>query len=208
MKNFMKEAHDRPNEGSFTISSTLLQKVKEGDQIAWGRLVQLYHPLVYRWCRRAGLPSNDAREVGQEVFIAVYKGIGPFQRSNEGHTFTGWVRRITQHKTADWYRERRSQPPMQPLQQDILDERDESDPNSLSVNERSTLLHGCLEVIRAEYSEVHWLAYLATTFEGKNATEAAKEIGLSANAINLARMRINRRLREVYNELLEPNDLE
>ena len=35
---------------------------------AWERLVSLYAPLVYRWCRHWGLQPSDAENVGQEVF--------------------------------------------------------------------------------------------------------------------------------------------
>jgi hypothetical protein len=47
------------------------------DRSAWERLAELYHPLVARWCRRAGL--SDADDVRQEVILAVAAGLGAFE---------------------------------------------------------------------------------------------------------------------------------
>src|SRR5262245_31027019 len=61
----------KPGEVFGATSSGLLERVKAQDQAAWERLVSLYSPLLYRWCRQAGLQAEDARDIGQEVFTAV-----------------------------------------------------------------------------------------------------------------------------------------
>src|SRR5262245_29431146 len=66
--------------GSASTSSTLLERVRAQDQEAWQRLVHLYSPLVYGWCRRSGLQDADAADVGQEVFRDVAGAIAGFRR--------------------------------------------------------------------------------------------------------------------------------
>src|SRR5438552_4110060 len=68
-------------------SSSLLARVRAQDRAAWNRLVDLYGPLVYRWCRQLGLLSEDAEDVGQEVFVAVYRKVIDFRVQREGGSF-------------------------------------------------------------------------------------------------------------------------
>ena len=67
-----------------SISSTLLERIKANRPEAWRRLVDLYGPVIYRWCRLAGVPKDDAADVVQEVFAAVTKHIGGFHRDRPG----------------------------------------------------------------------------------------------------------------------------
>ena len=85
-----------------TISSELLREVREGDDLAWRRMVNLYGPLVYHWSRSAGLQPADATEVTQEVFCSVLASVETFERSKQNHSFRGWLRTITRHKVADF----------------------------------------------------------------------------------------------------------
>src|SRR5262245_60137660 len=54
-----------------STSPSLLARVKASDQEAWRRLVHLYGPLIYGWCRRWQLAAEDVADVFQEVFQAV-----------------------------------------------------------------------------------------------------------------------------------------
>ena len=85
----MKDSHvDSGSEtsagGPPSIASSLLLRLKAQDAEAWKRLVRLYGPVVYGWCRRAGLRAEDAEDVGQEVFQAVARNIGSFRRERPG----------------------------------------------------------------------------------------------------------------------------
>jgi hypothetical protein len=52
-----------------SISSSLLLRARAHDPEAWRRLVRVYGPLIYSWCRRAGLQAADAADVDQEVYL-------------------------------------------------------------------------------------------------------------------------------------------
>src|SRR5277367_2420601 len=82
----------------------LLERVRVDDEAAWHRLVDLYAPLVYRWCRRSGLPEQDAADVFQDVFQAVATHIAGFRKEKESDTFRGWLRTITRNKIRDHFR--------------------------------------------------------------------------------------------------------
>ncbi len=89
---------------SAATSRSLLDRVKADEAAAWDRLIGLYAPLVYRWCRRTGLPEQETADVFQDVFQAVATHIGSFRKEKEGDTFRGWLRKITENKVRDHFR--------------------------------------------------------------------------------------------------------
>src|SRR5205823_757184 len=104
---FPSESGPQP---STATSRTLLDRVKAGDSAAWDRLVGLYAPLVYRWCRRCDLPEQEVADVFQDVFQAVASHIAGFRQDRPEDTFRGWLRTITQNKVHDHFRKVRREP--------------------------------------------------------------------------------------------------
>src|SRR6516164_1248117 len=95
---------------AFHTSPSLLLRVQADDQAAWSRLVDLYAPLVYHWCRRSDLGPEDTADVFQETFRAVAQHIHGFHRDRAGDTFRGWLRTITQNKIRDHFRRLQNEP--------------------------------------------------------------------------------------------------
>jgi RNA polymerase sigma-70 factor (ECF subfamily) len=105
----MTASHDNSGNGvgsspSTATSRSLLERVKADEPQAWDRLVRLYAPLVFQWCRGWDLREQDAADVFQEVFQAVATHIGTFRKEREGDTFRGWLRTITRNKVHDHFR--------------------------------------------------------------------------------------------------------
>jgi RNA polymerase sigma factor (sigma-70 family) len=84
-----------------TTSLSLLERARARDQAAWSRLVDLYGPLLHRWCLGAGLQPADAADVTQEVFAVVARSIDGFRHDRPGDTFRGWLYSITRNKIRD-----------------------------------------------------------------------------------------------------------
>ena len=58
-----------------TRPSLLVRLRKPHDERAWAEFVEIYEPLVYQLARQRGLQDADARELAQEVFVAVTSAI-------------------------------------------------------------------------------------------------------------------------------------
>jgi RNA polymerase sigma-70 factor (ECF subfamily) len=192
----------------FRTSASLLVRVQANDQAAWTRLVDLYAPLVYHWCRRAQLGTEDTADVFQEVFRAVATHIQDFRRDRKGDTFRGWLRTITQNKIRDHFRKLRDEPKAAGGTDANIRLNTAADPISLQddASEQSIVhqvLHRTLESIHGEFEERTWTAFWQVQIDGKTTGEVGVALGMTAAAVRKARLRVLARLRQEMGELLD-----
>jgi RNA polymerase sigma-70 factor (ECF subfamily) len=190
--------------------SSLLERAKARDADAWQRLVSLYGPLVYHWCRRQQLTAEDTADLFQEVFRAVATHLSAFRKDRAGDTFRGWLLAITRNKIRDHFRRRRRQPQAlggsDALRRlaaipDPLADHDEAD----SPDEQRAFFRRALQLIQAEFEERTWQAFWRVAVEGWLPGDVAAALRISLNAVYKAKARVLRRLRQELGELL-PED--
>jgi RNA polymerase sigma-70 factor, ECF subfamily len=174
----------RTQPGALMLSSRLLRQVLAGDTAAWRRLVDLYCPLVYALCRRAGLHQPDAEDVGQEVFAAVYRSLPRFQ----GDTFRHWLKKIVRDKLCDHWRRQGRQPA--PLEGDVVtDDRAER-------NDLIDLVHRALERIHDQFEPKSLQVFRLVAVEGRPPAAVAAELGMTLGAVYTVKSKVLSRLRE------------
>lgn len=196
------------SERSSATSRSLLDRVRADDAAAWDRLVGLYAPLVFYWCRRADLQEQDAADVLQEVFLAVAIHLSGFHKDRPGDTFRGWLRVITQHKILDLFRRRQREPdgvggsvaadrladmpaPIGPQEQSAADHRAER-----------SLLFRSLDFLRGEFEPKTWQAFWKTVVDDRCAKDVAEELGMSPGAVRVCKSRVLQRLRQELGDLM------
>lgn len=82
----------------------LIAAATRGSSRAWDRLVRRYERQVYNFgLRLTGNPA-DARDVMQEVFLGVYRGLHRFRGDSQ---FSSWLFRIAHNKAVDLQRRQR-----------------------------------------------------------------------------------------------------
>jgi RNA polymerase sigma-70 factor, ECF subfamily len=189
-------------------SSSLLHRVQSYDPAAWERLVNLYTPLVFRWCRRCGLQPADAADVGQQVFLAVARKVRDFRRNRPGGSFRAWLRAIARNRLRDFFRTARTRDARAAggdafawLEQ-VAAGPDPSDPTPEDGEEEALLFRRATELMQAEFEERTWQAFWQSAVDGRRAAEVAAGLGMTANAVYLARGRVLRRLREEFADLV------
>jgi RNA polymerase sigma-70 factor (ECF subfamily) len=181
-----------------STSSSLIERVKALDGDAWERLVDLYGPLIYYWCRRSNLRAEDAADISQEVFRSVANNIVSYRRDRPSDTFRGWLWTITRNKLRDYLRGKSGRPPatggseFQRQLQEVAAE----EPLSESSGAVRHLLQRALDQIRGDFSDPTWQAFCMAVLQGRTPPEIAAELGISPNAVRKARVRVLRRLRE------------
>jgi RNA polymerase sigma-70 factor (ECF subfamily) len=175
--------------------------VKRRAPEAWRRLARLYGPLVYRWCRRAGLPTPDAEDVLQEVFLTIAARIGEFRKDRAEGSFRGWVRTITRHKVGDWLRRQARSPHATGGTEAQLILLDAPAPEAdADLPETGALYHRALALIREQFEEVTWRAFWRVVVEEQSPADVAADLGVTRNAVYIARSRVLQRLRDALGE--------
>lgn len=189
-------------------SLSLLQRIRDGDATGWRRVVELYTPLVSHWCKRGGVEGADADDVLQEVFHAASASIGSFRREQAGDTFRGWLRAITHHKVLAHWRTRQKHPhaPGGSSALERLHEMPERTglevPEEEDSEQMSALFHRALGFLRGEFEERTWQAFWRTAVDAQPAPAVAAELGMTANAVRMAKSRVLHRLREELGDLV------
>ncbi len=89
-----------------TRASLLFRLRSPQDQEAWMEFVAIYEPVAYRLLRRHGLQDADAREVMQELFMAVSRSIERWDPAKDRGSFRGWLRRVTRNLVINWMKQR------------------------------------------------------------------------------------------------------
>ena len=74
-----------------TRASLLLKLRDPGNQTAWAEFLQIYQPLIFRLARRRRVQDADAREVTQEVLVAVAGSISRWEADPLRGSFRGWL---------------------------------------------------------------------------------------------------------------------
>jgi RNA polymerase sigma-70 factor (ECF subfamily) len=188
-------------------SSSLLTRIKANDGGAWDRLVALYAPLVFHWCRHWHLQDHDAADVLQEVFQAIATHVSGFRREKEGDSFRGWLRTITRNKIRDHFRRLEREPTgaggteaqlwIAQLSAPPLTE----EPSAGDGHAEHHLFHRALMLIRSEFEVRTWQAFWRTTVEGQATKDVAADLAMSPGAVRVAKCRVLQRLREELGDI-------
>lgn len=182
-------------------SSSLLARLQSGSETqSWARFVTLYTPLLYAWIRRRGIAQEEAADLVQEVFSVLIQKLPRF-RYDTNKSFAAWLRTITVNKCRDFFRRRNCRPAapvsfIEPVVPDPVED--------LSAAEyRAHLARRALELMQEEFQPATWKACWEVVVEGRSASEVAQELGVSVNAVYVAKSRVLRRLREELDGLWE-----
>ncbi|MCH8241547.1 MAG: sigma-70 family RNA polymerase sigma factor [Planctomycetes bacterium] len=200
----MADPSDQLSRNEPTLTSlTLLQRLRQQDQEAWQRMVELYYPLVYRWCRQSGLQQHDVLDVVQEVFRSASTSLDKFRRERPGDTFRGWLRGITRHKLQDHWRHREQAAGGTDALRRLEQVPDRAEGEENEPREAAVVTQRALELIGDEFEERTWQAFWRVNIDGEQPAQVAGDLGMTANAVYKAKARVFRRLREELGDLIE-----
>ncbi len=185
-----------------TTSPTLLARLREpGQHDAWERFVRLYTPLLLEWSKRQQFQDADAADLTQEVLVKLIHLLPGYER-RPGDSFRGWLCRVTTNQCRD-FRRRKATRPLPADQGLSADLGERSPPDFEEVEYRRALVGRGLELIRPDFNDATWAAFEAVMVHGRPVPEVADELGLTSNAVYLARHRVLTRLREELDGFLD-----
>jgi RNA polymerase sigma-70 factor (ECF subfamily) len=180
--------------------ASLLEQLRQPDaQSAWERFVLLYTPLLCLYAQRLGAKGQDADDLVQEVFAVLLRRLPQF-RYDPAQRFRGWLWAVTSSRFRSLARSRAA---TVPVTDEVPDDAPGTDDVISEEEYRRHVTRRALELMQSDFEPATRQAFWATAIEGRPAAEVAAELGISENAVYLARGRVLRRLREELAGLLD-----
>lgn len=172
--------------------------------------MRLYTPLVQRWCRGLGLQEADAADVTQDVFREVVGRIGGL-RHGPTDSLRAWLRAVTRSKAADRGRDKvpggngvGGDPPEWAALPAPAEPTEATGPDEpTDPDEGLVLLRQAVELVLDEFAPATREAYLRVVLHRQPPARVAADLGLSVNAVYLARSRVKKRLRDEFEGLID-----
>jgi len=197
--------------GLESTNISLLARVQSNEEPAWELLVELYAPMIYSRCRRVhNMEPGEAENVGQEVFKAVARSIAKFRRQREG-SFRKWLRVIIDNKCTDHFRKGKvavaeggsfAQTRIEAVP-DPLAASAELDSEVEELSEKAMLMRQAMKLAQNEFSTQHWNIFWDVAVEERDRRDTAEKFKVSDNVVYLAISRIRKRLKVIFEDLLD-----
>ena len=163
--------------------------------------MQLYTPLLFFWARRCGETEQDAADLVQDVFVSLVRTLPTFHYDRNGQ-FRSWLRTLTLNKLRDRKRHDARQDKLA-ANRAIVDELPDIAEVFWEAEYQQTLTRRALQLMQAEFAPATWKACWETVVQDRPAEEVARELGISENAVYIAKCRVLRRLRQELSGLIE-----
>jgi RNA polymerase sigma-70 factor (ECF subfamily) len=177
-------------------SFSLLERIsRDSDPQSWRRLLELYSPLLQSWLRRYEVQPSDADDLVQEVLLVVVRELPDFRHSGRPGAFRSWLRNILANRLQNYWRTRKNRPlaiggshPRQRID-DLQD--DASHVSRMFDSEHDRHVIGrLLEQSKRRFEGATWQAFERLMIDGVDAQAVAAELGLTPNAVYIAKSRV------------------
>ena len=182
-----------------------LQKASS-DSPDWLKLHDLYLPLIKFWLARIAGTRDESDDLAQEVLVVLVRELPNFEPRGKG-SFRAWLRQITVNKTRAHFKRRRNRPVagLAGGEDDFLSQLEDPESELAREWDRDHDRHvsqKLLELVKNDFEPTTWAAFCRFALEGTPAAKVAVELGISENAVLLAKSRVLKRLRREAGDFL------
>jgi len=186
--------------GDLETSITWLDRLVKSPQGSdWKTLVEIYSPLIARWCQRAGIPAIDTEDLTQDVLMVVVRRVHVFEHQHVG-AFRGWLKMILANHLKKYFRDHAE------MRCWIkLDDVQDSNSHLSRMFDREHdqyLIQRAMNVARKDFSESTWAAFHEQVIRGREPKNVAEQLEMSVNAAIKARARVLKRIRKELENLI------
>ncbi len=184
-----------------TRASLLLRLKNRDDAAAWEEFVAIYQPILYRMARSRGHQDADAREIVQEVMVAITKHIESFEARRGTGSFRAWLSTMVRTKAINHFARTSKHFGIggtefsKRLEQHV-------DPNCDAENQfdqeyRKQLFMWAADRVRETVNESTWNAFWQSCVQEHPVEQVASRLKLSVGSVYVARTRIIAKMRRM-----------
>ena len=177
---------------------SLLARLADGhDSPAWDEFHRLYTPLLQFWLRPHLLQQADIDDVVQDVLLVVLAKLPEFEPAAPG-AFRAWLRAILGYRLQTFWRRKfrgHAAGSFDTLLNGLTDPAGEMARQWDEEHDRH-VVGGLLAVVQPRFHATTWQAFWRTAIQEETPAAVAAALGLTPNAVFIARSRVMQRLRE------------
>lgn len=184
---------------TWQTSTAVLDSLVEEDPAAWQRFVDGNKAALTRFLARLGLQGQDLEEVAQESFLAVCQSLRAGRYLRTRGRLRSWLMAIGYRKAMQHFRRRNDggkvEAGMGPSFWHDTAERAAAPATAQEQQRAHEDVAGLLVAVRSHVSPRTWLAFSGVVIEGRSREDVARELGMTANAVSIAKHRVLARMR-------------
>ena len=171
---------------------SLLERIQQGDAVAWSEFHARCLQLLKAWGIRWGLQAADADDLIQDTLVVVMSRIRDFRRRSTG-SFRLWMRTIAWHCLCDAMSMTRRQQLSTTLDhiRNAPDARQNLE-EDLDRLFQMQILEEALQRVRLKVQQSTWVAFQLTAVEGQSVQTVAQQLQTSVEAVYASRARVQR----------------
>lgn len=184
----------------------LIREIQGGASSAFKELVEQYQDLVVNTCYGFVHNHEDAEDIAQEVFIAVYKSVGSFR---EDAKLSSWLYRIAVNKSLNFIKANKRRKWISSIQtllgseekpKEFADTKASNPQADLEQQERVRILHRAIDSL----AENQKIAFALSKYEGLSYKDIADVMGTTVSAVesllNRAKNNLQKKLYNYYKD--------
>lgn len=181
---------------------SLLLRVRSGtDQAAWNEFVEIYGPMIFRFCRFRKLQESDAADVTQDVLVRLSKTMPSFEYQPEMGRFRDWLGKVVfREMLRHWNKLKKHNANEVIVESNTPDATSDSDWIDFFQSE---ILRRSFNLIRSEFEPETIQIFELAWNDDLSATEVAKKLETSVDKVYVAKSRVLKRLRQEVVRLTE-----
>lgn len=185
------------------MDKALVKEIRDGNQLAFRKLVDQYKDLVLSACYGYVHNSQDAEDLAQEVFVEVHRSIDQFRGESKLST---WLYRIATTKSMDMIKSRQRQKRSAFFKSASLDDvnaqkhAEHETPHSvMEQQERMKVINDALDRI----PEKQRITFTMSQYEGFSSKEIGEVLEMKANAVDALLFRARQNLKTLLTDYYE-----
>lgn len=170
------------------------------DSGQWNRFVDLYSPFLRRALGAYGVPAQDVDDMTQDVMSVVVAELPAFEHSGRPGAFRNWLRTILTNRLRRYWEARKRAPraavPGAHGELEAAAVTDAALEDLWNREHNEWVMRRLMKLVEPEFLASTWRAFGRQVLDQVSPSEVARELGITVNAVLIAKSRVLRRLRQ------------
>ncbi|WOH37568.1 RNA polymerase sigma factor [Thalassotalea fonticola] len=154
----------------------LIKLALKGKKSAWMTLLKRYEKPIYNYTLRMVSNPDDALDLLQDIFIAVFKNLASFRGDSK---FKSWLFRIAHYRCIEYYRRKKPHQSLDEQPEQEAEVIDSCPENCIKQAQQSEALATAMKILPINQRTVVELKF----FQHFTFDEIAGQLGISSNTV-------------------------